>query len=248
MAQKIVAGNWKMNLNLEQALQLGQGLSQKIKPGDVRVILFPPSLYIHALGVLNEGSFEVGAQNFYPKNEGAYTGELSLGQLKSVGSRAVLIGHSERRAYFREDNDFLKAKVNEAVANNLDFIFCCGEPEMIRGAGKELEFVRTQLMESLFHLTGEQLNGKIIAYEPVWAIGTGLTATSEQAENMHANIRFWISEKYGPEVATTVSILYGGSCNPKNAKELFACPNVDGGLIGGSSLNVEEFCSIIDSY
>ena len=159
-----------------------------------------------------------------------------------------MIGHSERRAYFGEDHVFLKSQVDFAVENDFDFIFCCGEPLMIREAGQEYTFVRKQLDESLFHLSKEDMMNAVIAYEPVWAIGTGKTATAAQAEAMHAEIRSWIVEKYDAECAENVSILYGGSCNQDNAQELFSCPNVDGGLIGGASLKPEAFCKIIDSF
>jgi triosephosphate isomerase (TIM) len=248
MAQKIVAGNWKMNLESEEAFQLVESLNEKVNNDNVRVILFPPSLYILPIVKMNKGKYDVGAQNFFIKDSGAFTGEISIPQIKSVGGTSVLIGHSERRAFFGEHNAFLKNKVDLCVYHGIDYIFCCGEPLEIREAGTELDFVRQQLDESLFHLTAEQIDGGIIAYEPVWAIGTGKTASSEQAESMHMNIRSWISEKYGDAVANNVSILYGGSCNPGNAKELFACPNVDGGLIGGAALKAEDFNAIIESY
>ena len=159
-----------------------------------------------------------------------------------------LIGHSERRMLFQEDHAQLKRKVDRALQADFEFIFCCGEPLEVRENGQQLDYVKVQLEESLFHLTAEQMKGRIIAYEPVWAIGTGKTASSDQAEGMHASIRSWLTEKYGQEIAESVSILYGGSCNPKNAAELFACKNVDGGLIGGASLNADDFCSIISSF
>lgn len=248
MAQKIVAGNWKMNLELDGAIELVHNILDDDKPEDVRIVLFPPSLFLYPIAMLNDGSFDLGAQNFYVKDSGAFTGEISPTQIKSAGGSIALIGHSERRAYFAESNEFLKEKVDQALANELQFIFCCGEPLMIREAGNEFEFVKMQLMESLFHLSADQIRGGIIAYEPVWAIGTGKTATTEQAEDMHARIRSWLTEKYSADVANSISLLYGGSCNPGNAKELFACKNVDGGLIGGASLNAEDFNAIIDSY
>lgn len=248
MAQKIVAGNWKMNLDLEQSLELIERLNAKEFNSDVRVIVFPPALFVQPISALSEGGFEIGVQNFSHYDNGAYTGEISIPQIDSVGGTVGLIGHSERRAYNGETNELLKAKVDHAVANKFDFIFCCGEPLVIREAGGELAFVKNQLQESLFHLTADQINGGIIAYEPVWAIGTGKTATSQQAEEMHKNIRTWLTEKYGTDVANNISILYGGSCNASNAKELLSCPNVDGGLIGGASLKVEDFYTIIQSY
>jgi len=246
MPQKIVAGNWKMNLELNQAIELIQGVENN--QDDVRVIVFPTSLFIKSVVDAKNVNVEVGAQNFHTEPKGAFTGELSISQLKSVGASFGLIGHSERRAYFSEGHELLKMKVDAAIANNFDFIFCCGEPLMIRETGKELEFVKMQLEESLFHLSKEQMMGRIIAYEPVWAIGTGMTASSDQAESMHRAIRTWVHEKYDEETANNVSILYGGSCNQDNAKELFSCPNVDGGLIGGAALKVDSFRTIIDSY
>ncbi|MFT6981320.1 MAG: triosephosphate isomerase [Crocinitomicaceae bacterium] len=246
MAQKIVAGNWKMNLELNEAKELIRGI--KNSQDDVRVIVFPSAVLINAVAEGKNNRVEVGAQNFHTEAKGAFTGESSIGQLQSAGATVGLIGHSERRAFFSEGNELLKMKVNAAMANNFDFIFCCGEPLMIREAGKELEFIKMQLEESLFHLTKEQMMGKVIAYEPVWAIGTGMTASSNQAESMHRAIRTWIHERYDDETAQNVSILYGGSCNQDNAKELFSCPNVDGGLIGGASLKGDLFCTIIDSY
>lgn len=246
MAQKIVAGNWKMNLELNEAKELIQGI--KNSQDDVRVIVFPSSVFINAVAEGKNDRVEVGTQNFHTEPKGAFTGELSIGQLRSAGATVGLIGHSERRAYFSEGNELLKMKVDVALANNFDFIFCCGEPLMIREAGKELEFIKMQLEDSLFHLTKEQMIGKVIAYEPVWAIGSGMTASSGQAESMHRAIRTWIHERYDDETAQNVSILYGGSCNQDNAKELFSCPNVDGGLIGGASLKADSFCTIIDSY
>lgn len=246
MAKKIVAGNWKMNLELDQAIELIQEIENK--QDDVRVIVFPTSVLIKSVADAKNEGVEVGSQNFHTEPKGAFTGELSIGQIKSVGANIGLIGHSERRAYFSEGNELLKMKVDAAFANNFEFIFCCGEPLMIREAGRELEFVKTQLQESLFHISKEQMMGGIIAYEPVWAIGTGMTASSEQAESMHRSIRTWIHEKYDEETAKSVSILYGGSCNQDNAKELFSCPNVDGGLIGGAALKVDSFSTIIDSY
>lgn len=246
MRKKIVAGNWKMNLELNEAKDLIKGI--KNYQDDVRVIVFPSSVFINVVAEGKNDNVEVGTQNFHTEPKGAFTGELSISQLRSAGATVGLIGHSERRAFFSEGNELIKMKVNAAITNNFDFIFCCGEPLMIREAGKELEFIKMQLEESLFHLTKEQMMGKVIAYEPVWAIGSGMTASSDQAESMHRAIRTWIHERYDDETAQNVSILYGGSCNQDNAKVLFSCPNVDGGLIGGASLIVEAFCTIIDSY
>lgn len=248
MAQKIVAGNWKMNLTLHEGVKLVNGIENIIDDSDVRIIVFTPSIYAYPISQLNKMNTEVGVQNFHQNESGAFTGEVAVAQLKSIGVNLGLIGHSERRLYFNEDHTILKAKVDAAITNNFEFIFCCGEPLEIREANKEFDYVKKQLEESLFHLTEKQIKGKIIAYEPVWAIGTGKTATSAQAEEMHLAIRNWITERYNEEIASSISILYGGSCNPQNAEELFACPNVDGGLIGGASLKAEDFCAIINAY
>ena len=246
MARKIVAGNWKMNLQLNEGISLLEEILTGLNPSEVSVMIFPPAPFIHALAS-KSGSISVGAQNFNQHESGAFTGECSISQLKSVGATVALIGHSERRALFGETHEILKHKVDAAIAQDFQFIFCCGEPLNIREKGAEFQYVKRQLEESLFHLSAEQIQHGIIAYEPVWAIGTGKTATTEQAEDMHAHIRLWLEERYNSDVAQSVSILYGGSCNEKNAAELFACPNVDGGLIGGASLKAESFLHIINA-
>jgi len=247
MAQKVVAGNWKMNLSFNEARQLVEAVNKNNKNSDVTVMMFPPALYVAEVARMAENA-KVGTQNFYFEPSGAFTGELAIDQIKSVGGQIALIGHSERRSLFGETDQLLKAKVDAAIAANFDFIFCCGEPLDVRESGSQNDFVKAQLEASLFHLSAEEISGAIIAYEPVWAIGTGKTATSEQAEEMHAAIRSWIEEKYNSSIAQSVSILYGGSCNQNNAKELFSCANVDGGLIGGASLKADAFCAIIDSF
>ncbi len=247
MAQKIVAGNWKMNLNLNDAKALVQQVNQQNNREDVTVMMFPPALFV--ADVASEAnSIKVGTQNFYFEEKGAFTGEVAIDQIRSVGGEIALIGHSERRAIFGETDALLKQKVDAAVSAGFDFIFCCGEPLEVREAGTQEDFVKAQLDAALFHLPKEAFEKSIIAYEPVWAIGTGKTASSDQAEEMHAAIRSWIVDKYDAETAEKVSILYGGSCNENNAKELFSCPNVDGGLIGGASLKADAFCAIIDSF
>lgn len=248
MAKKIVAGNWKMNLNAQDAQKLMSELNNAVFDEEVRVIVFPPSLYVERLAELSNSKIDVGTQNFHQKSSGAYTGEISIEQIKSVGANIGLIGHSERREYFKEDHELLKSKVDAALAQNFEFIFCCGEPLNIRETGREFEYVKGQLEESLFHISPGQMKNRIIAYEPVWAIGTGKTASSQQAEEMHAAIRSWLTEAYDEEIANSVSILYGGSCKPTNAQELFACANVDGGLIGGAALQADSFVQIINSY
>jgi len=246
MRKKIVAGNWKMNLDAVQATKLFFELT-KIQSSDVEVIIFPPTLYLQNFAKLNN-SIKLGVQNCYPKDFGAFTGELSLPQIKSCGATYSLVGHSERRFFFYESNEFLREKIDACLVHAITPVFCCGEPIEVREANKEFDFVKQQLDESLFHLDVDAIQKTIIAYEPVWAIGTGLTATSDQAEAMHKEIRSWIASRYSPSVADAISILYGGSCNASNANELFSCPNVDGGLIGGASLNAESFSQIIDAF
>lgn len=249
MRKNIVAGNWKMNLLKDDSNILFDAISSKLTSNDLpKVMVFPPSVFINDLAKKKSSTIELGIQNFYPKDKGAFTGEISVTQLKDVGATQVLIGHSERRAYFNESNSFLKEKVNSALEYNLGIIFCCGEPLEIRESNQEMTYVKKQIEESLFHLNEQNIQNIVIAYEPVWAIGTGKTATISQAEEMHAAIRTWITEKYGKNVADEISILYGGSCNAANAKELFACPNVDGGLIGGAALDAEAFLQITHSF
>lgn len=245
MRKRIVAGNWKMNLSWEEANDLFSGLMTDPKKSN-QVMIFPPAIYLQDFVRRNTANIAIGAQNAYPGETGAYTGEISITQLSSIGVKHLLVGHSERRAYFGEHHDFLKQKVDKCIEHHIQPVFCCGEPLSIRENGEEQAFVLKQLNESLFHLDPEDFKKCIIAYEPVWAIGTGKTATSQQAEDMHAAIRSWIKEIYGQEIADETTLLYGGSCNPSNAKELFECPNVDGGLIGGASLKVEMFNQIID--
>ncbi len=249
MRKKIVAGNWKMNLMRDEANQLFGQVSEKlIGLQTPEVMVFPPSIFIAELSTQSNSSIEIGIQNFYPKDKGAFTGEISISQVKDIGATQVLIGHSERRAYFNETELFLKEKVNSAIENQVGIVFCCGEPLEIREANQEMIYVKKQLEDSLFHLSSKDLKKCVIAYEPVWAIGTGKTATTDQAEDMHRSIRSWIALKYDKEVADSISILYGGSCNASNAKELFACQNIDGGLIGGAALDAEAFVQIIHSF
>lgn len=241
MRKKIVAGNWKMNLSLVEAVELYQGITELTIAPEVEMVVFPPTLFIDRLMTQFMHRVKVGAQNAHPVPSGAFTGEISMQQVADMGIDAVLIGHSERRQYFNETNEFLRQKVDAALANKLRPFFCCGEPLNVREANDHLAFVKNQLHESLFHLPAEDFEKTVIAYEPIWAIGTGLTASTEQAEEMHAAIRSWIVDVYGTTVAENYSILYGGSCNPSNASALFACPNVDGGLIGGAALKLSDF-------
>lgn len=237
-----------MNLTVAEAIELSdeiKNLSTEVH--DVELMIFPSFLYVYELSGRNN-KIKVGAQNVHPAENGAYTGEVSITQIKNCGATHALVGHSERRALFNENSTFLKSKVDAALAHGVTPVFCCGEPLEIRESGKELDFVKQQLIESLFHLSANDIQKTIIAYEPVWAIGTGKTASVQQAESMHLAIRTWLSEQYGLEVANCISILYGGSCNTSNAKELFACPNVDGGLIGGASLQADSFITIARSF
>ena len=246
MRKNIVAGNWKMNLSENEAVELAKEVAE-IKVENAQVIIFPPAIFIPSITKLGLNLL-VGAQNFYPKDKGAFTGEISITQLKDAGVSHVLVGHSERRTILKEDNEFLKEKVNVALEHGIHVVFCCGEELAIREKGTENEFVKNQLVESIFHLNADQLKNVTIAYEPIWAIGTGLTASKEQAEAMHLFLRETIASQYSQEVANGISILYGGSCNPSNANELFACPNVDGGLIGGAALKSADFSSIASSF
>ena len=241
MRKKILAANWKMNLLRDEALELHRKISEFSENQTIQI--YAPSLYLSELSKLNGVS--IGAQNFYFENSGAFTGEISLGQLESCGINHVLIGHSERRQFFYETDEFLKMKVDAAVSSDFNMIFCCGEPLEIREKNNHVEFVVNQLKASLFHVSPNAWNQIAIAYEPVWAIGTGLTASTLQAEEMHACIRESVREAFGEEISRSVPILYGGSCNERNAHELFSCENVDGGLIGGASLKSESFKEIV---
>jgi triosephosphate isomerase (TIM) len=248
MRKRIVAGNWKMNLLPSDAIKLYNEIVERSSSlKDAEIMVFPPSLYLTELLRLKR-PVSVGAQNFHPEEKGAFTGEISVSQIASVGVKYALIGHSERRMYFNEKEDFLKNKVDAALLHQITPVFCCGEPLEVREKNDQTSYVRKQLQDSLFHLSPEDIKKCIIAYEPVWAIGTGKTASSQQAEEMHAAIRSWLKEVYTAEIADSISILYGGSCNASNAAELFACPNVDGGLIGGASLDAETFLTIAESF
>ena len=252
MRARIVAGNWKMNCTHEEAVSLSTGISELLKnenTNDVKIILAPPFVHLGMVRFLtkDENRISVAAQNCSSFASGAYTGEVSAAMIKSVGGEYVIIGHSERRSYFNEINVVLAEKVILALQNNLTPIFCCGEILNERNANKHFDVVKKQLEESVFILDESNFSKIIIAYEPVWAIGTGVTATPAQAQEMHAFIRKLISEKYSPAVANNISILYGGSCNEKNAAELFSQPDIDGGLIGGASLKAESFIKIISA-
>lgn len=251
MRKKIVAGNWKMNLNLQEGVALATELKAALaadKP-NCDVVICTPFIHLATVaGIVNDTVIGLGAENCADKEKGAYTGEVSAAQVKSTGAQYVILGHSERRAYYGETAEILKEKVNLALANGLKVIFCIGEVLEEREAGKQNEVVGAQLAGSLYELTAEQMGNIILAYEPVWAIGTGKTATSEQAQDMHAFIRVEIAKQFGAEVAENTSILYGGSCKPSNAREIFSKPDVDGGLIGGAALKCEDFKGIIDAW
>lgn len=250
MRKKIVAGNWKMNLGFSEADELLETLIEQLEDREItaEVILCPPHPYLEmASDYAQESSFKVGAQNISSFGSGAYTGEVSAAMLRSMDITHSIIGHSERRKYFHEDEKILTAKVNQAIANEIIPIFCVGESLPERESEKHFEVVRRQVRHGLFHLDTDEFAQVIIAYEPVWAIGTGMTASPEQAAEMHAYIRTLIAERYNEEVAESTRILYGGSCNAGNAAAIFAQPGVDGGLIGGASLKAEEFLSICES-
>ncbi len=251
MRQKIVAGNWKMNTTIEEAQKLASEVAGMIGDearSDVKVILCPPFPFLSTIkSQLGSSPIELGAQNCSEHASGAYTGEVSALMLKSMGIPYVILGHSERRQYFHEDDKLLAQKIDGALANGLKPIFCCGEPLDVRESGGHVVLVKKQIEGALFRLNAEAMKKIVIAYEPVWAIGTGKTATTGQAQEMHAVIRKHLSDKFGPETASIIPILYGGSVKPDNAKELFACEDVDGGLVGGASLKSRDFVEIVKS-
>ena len=252
MRKKIVAGNWKMNKVFSEAESLITEIAESLDDVELNgteVILCPSFIYLEmATDVAYESNFTVGAQNIYPADNGAFTGEISPLMLKELNVEYCIIGHSERRQYFKESHEFLQKKVDALLTHGLRPIFCCGELLPEREANQHFDVVKRQLEESLFHLSPALFLNVVIAYEPVWAIGTGVTASSLQAQEMHAYIRQLISEKYDAVTASETSILYGGSCNGKNAAELFSQPDVDGGLIGGASLKADEFVQIATSF
>jgi triosephosphate isomerase len=250
MRKQIAAANWKMNLTLQQAETLIKDiLDSPIELSSNREVVFGvpfPYLLEIQKRIAGRNRVLVAAQNCFSKTSGAFTGEVSAEMLKSIGVPYVIIGHSERREYFKETNAMLAEKISICFEYGLKPIFCCGEALSIREAGGQNSYVETQLNESLFHLTEEHLTGFVIAYEPVWAIGTGKTATSQQAQEMHAHIRKVVADRYSSQLADSLSILYGGSVKASNAKEIFGQPDVDGGLVGGASLVATEFSTIIN--
>lgn len=251
--KNIVAGNWKMNLDYEQGVSLFSEIAHMAKDeivGNQEVVVCSPAIHLSSIAKLSSGisNVHVGAQNIHEAESGAYTGEISASQVKSVGAEYVILGHSERRAYFNETNDLLALKVDAALRHALCPIFCIGETKEERESGKFFEVIQDQLDKGIFHL-GESDFGKVIlAYEPVWAIGTGLTASPEQAQEVHAFIRDAIAKKYNQHVADSTTILYGGSCNPSNASSLFSQKDIDGGLIGGASLKSRDFIDIVKVF
>ena len=261
MRKRIVAGNWKMNLTLDEAMTLVKELKVKIdhqldsgQPGvnDLlpEIVLFPPYVYLTRVkeAFMNYEKISIGSQNVHHMEKGAYTGEVSPLMISSLGATHSLVGHSERRSQFGERDELLAAKIKLALKSGLSPVYCCGEQLPERESEEHFDVVAGQLMQGVFWMSEEELGKLIIAYEPVWAIGTGHTASPAQAQEMHAFIRQLINDKYSTHAADKLSILYGGSCNAKNAAELFAQPDVDGGLIGGASLKAEDFFQIIQSF
>jgi triosephosphate isomerase len=251
MRKKIVAGNWKMNMNLQDGIALAKELNETLKADkpNCGVVICTPFIHLASIAqFLDQDIIGLGAENCADKEKGAFTGEVSAEMVKSTGAQYVILGHSERREYYKETPEILKEKVLLAQKNDLKVIFCIGESLEEREAGKQNEVVKAELEGSVFNLSEEDFRKIVIAYEPIWAIGTGKTATAEQAEEIHAYIRSIIAEKYGQAVADDTTILYGGSCKASNAPELFAKPDIDGGLIGGASLKCADFKGIIDAW
>jgi triosephosphate isomerase (TIM) len=251
MRKNIVAGNWKMNKNLQEGIALATELNGVLAEAKLNCDVVIGTPFIHLASVsaaIDTNKIGLAAQNCANKESGAYTGEISASMIKSTGAEYVILGHSERRAYYSETAELLKTKTELALKNDLTPIFCIGEVLAERESGVHFDVVKSQIVDSLFELNAEDFGKLVLAYEPVWAIGTGLTASPEQAQEMHAFIRKIIADKYGKPLADNTSILYGGSCNAGNAKELFSNPDVDGGLIGGASLKVADFKAIIDAF
>lgn len=251
MRKNIVAGNWKMNTTLNEGVSLAKDVNEALKNVDAKcdVVICVPFTHLYPVAqVIDPAKLGLGAENCADHTKGAYTGEVSAPMVVSTGATYVILGHSERRQYYGETAEILKQKVNLALENNLTPIFCIGEVLEQRENGTYLDVVKAQIEDALFDLSAEDFSKLVLAYEPVWAIGTGKTATDDQAQEMHAFIRKVIEDKYGKEVAENTSILYGGSCKPSNAKALFAKPDVDGGLIGGASLDAESFMGIVTAF
>lgn len=249
MRKHIVAGNWKMNNDIAQTAALISALKKQVNKGDAEVIIAPTFVNLYpAFESLSDHPIVVAAQNMHEAESGAYTGEISAGMLNGIGINTVILGHSERRAYFYETDELLAKKVNTALKNEMRVIFCFGEELEDRTSGNQEKVVERQLKNALFHLKADAWSTIVLAYEPVWAIGTGETASPQQAQDMHAFIRKTVAAQYSQAVADKVTILYGGSVKPANAKEIFSKPDVDGGLIGGASLNAEDFYAIVNAF
>ncbi|MDD6007137.1 MAG: triose-phosphate isomerase [Bacteroidales bacterium] len=251
MRKNIVAGNWKMNTTVPEGVELAKGVNEALKAtkANCDVVIAVPATHLVAVNqVIDANLLGLGAENCADHKSGAYTGEVSAAMVASTGAKYVILGHSERRQYYHETAEILKEKTLLALENGLTPIFCIGEVLEERENGTYFDVIKAQVEDSLFNLSAEDFGKIVLAYEPVWAIGTGKTATADQAEEIHAFIRNLIAEKYGNEVAENTSILYGGSCKPSNAKELFAKPNVDGGLIGGAALAVDTFMGIVTAF
>jgi triosephosphate isomerase len=253
MRKKIIAGNWKMNLDYNEGMTLFSEIANMVKDeitGQQQAVICSPFIHLSSLVQLAKGydKVAVGAQNAHQNESGAYTGEISARMVKSTGAAYVILGHSERRQYFGEDNKLLAQKTDTALKNDLKPIFCIGETLDEREAEQHFDVIKTQLQEGIFHLSTEEFGRLVLAYEPVWAIGTGKTASAEQAQEIHAFIREQVANNYNQEVADDTTILYGGSCNPKNAPELFSQPDIDGGLIGGASLKSRDFLDIVKVF
>jgi triosephosphate isomerase len=249
MRKQIVAGNWKMNNDLAQTETLITALKSQKNTSNAEVMIAPTATNLwQAYNSLKNSNIEVIAQNMHFAENGAYTGEISANMLKSIGINTVILGHSERREYFNETDEILAKKVDAALAKGMNVIFCFGEELADRKAGNQEKVVESQIKNALFHLDGSAFRNIILAYEPVWAIGTGETASPDQAQEMHAFIRKTLADKYGSDIAESVSILYGGSVKPNNAEEIFSKTDVDGGLIGGASLNAEDFFAIVNAF
>ena len=247
--KKIVAGNWKMNNGLQKTKLLINELKTEVNHCECDVMIAPSFVCLQtAIDLLTNNDIEVVSQNLHQEKNGAYTGEVSAKMLSSIGVKTTIIGHSERREYFNETHDMLKHKVDTSLENSMKIIFCFGEQLKDRKTNNHSTIISNQISESLFHLNSSDWDNIILAYEPVWAIGTGETASSEQVQEMHSFIRNFIAQKYSAELAQNVSILYGGSVKPSNAKEIFSMDDVDGGLIGGASLNSKDFFSIVNSF
>jgi triosephosphate isomerase len=249
MRKKIVAGNWKMNKTLQEGIDLARTINRQVEDNGVIIVLCIPFIHLSDVAkTISKDSLYLGAQNCASEASGAFTGEISAEMIRSTGAEYVIIGHSERRTNYKESDEILNKKIKLALANNLIPIFCCGEVLAERQSGKHIQVVRSQVEKGLFDLSPGDFGIIVIAYEPVWAIGTGINATAGQAQEMHKVIRDLIAVKYGNNVAENTSVLYGGSCKPSNAKELFANPDVDGGLIGGASLTASDFMGIVNAF